>query len=255
MKKILTYITLIIVLALGAIFIFFDDIGKSLTETYLAKTLKTPVHISQFSSDFSKRTLKMDFIEVENPKHYQNENAFVLNHLTLAINPYSEKQLIIVDQLEFDGMLFTLEQNRNQVNLLALLNQLQANTNTGHIQSNTATETPNNRLSDRRVIIKDLSFVGTQLKIETQWFRDTISVPDIRIYEFGGHEGVPIHLLGSELMKIALIEIQKALENQGLRLGEKEIKEGIRRQLESELHELTDSLDDKAKGWLKKLGL
>lgn len=255
MKKILTYIILLIVLILGAIFVFFDDIGKSITQTYLEKTLKTPVHISQFSSDFSAKTLKMDFIEVKNPKHYQNENAFVLNHLTLTLNPYSDKQLIVVDQLEFDGMLFTLEQNRNQVNLLAMLNQLQANTKNKHNKSNIVTTSPDNTLSDRRVIIKDLSFIGTQLKIDTQWFKDTISVPDIRLYEFGGHQGVPIHLLGSELMKIALVEIQQALEKQGLRLGEKEIKEGIRRQLESEIHELKDSLDDKAKGWLKKLGL
>ena len=255
MKKILAYIILLIVLGLGAIFIFFDDIGKSITQTYLAKTLKTPVHISQFDSDFSSRTLKMDFIEVKNPKHYQNENAFVLNHLTLVLNPYSDKQLIIVDQLEFDGMLFTLEQNRNQVNLLSMLNQLQTNTNKRHYQSNNTPDSFQNGLDDRRVIIKDLSFVGTQLKIDTEWFKDTISVPDIKLYGFGGHQGVPMHLLGAELMKIALIEIQNALENQGLRLGEKEIKEGIRRQFEGEINALKDSLDDRAKGWLKKLGL
>jgi len=40
-----------------------------------------------------------------------------------------------------------------------------------------------------------------------------------------------------------------------LRLGEKEIKEGIRRQLEGELEGLKDRLDDKARGFLKKLGL
>ncbi len=56
-------------------------------------------------------------------------------------------------------------------------------------------------------------------------------------------------------MKIALRRIQDEVENKGLRLGEKEIKEGIRRQLEGELEGLKGKLDGKARDWFRKLGL
>jgi len=100
-----------------------------------------------------------------------------------------------------------------------------------------------------------LKFINTQLKIDTQWFKDTVEVPDIVINDFGAPHGIPVSQIGIELMKLALRIIQDEVENKGLKLNEKEIKEGIRRQLEGELEGLKGKLDDKAKGWLKKLGL
>jgi hypothetical protein len=75
------------------------------------------------------------------------------------------------------------------------------------------------------------------------------------IRNFGATKGIPINHVGSELMKIALRRIQDEVENKGLRLNEKEIKEGVRRKIEGELDVFKDKLDDKARGFLKKLGL
>ena len=105
------------------------------------------------------------------------------------------------------------------------------------------------------VIIKNLTLVNTQLKIDTQWFKGVVDVPDVSIRHFGAPKGITMSRVGSELMKLALRRIQDEVENQGLRLGEKEIKEGIRRQLKGELEGIKGKLDSKAKDWLRKLGL
>ncbi len=255
MKKILTYLLLLTAIAIVAFVVFFDRLSKNAIEAYAQQSLKTPVSIGELRSDLSAGKINLDFIEVKNPSHFKNENAFVLNHLDLEINPESDEDLIILEQLKFDGLLFTLEQDDDKVNLVTLLKNLESSPSVNNnIQYQNTTDFANEH-SDTRVTIKSLAFVNTQLKIDTQWFKETVKVPDILIHDFGASRGIPINLVGAELMKIALRRIQDEVENQGLRLGEKEIKEGVRRQLESELEDIKGKLDDKAKGWLKKLGL
>ena len=257
MKKILTYLLLLIIIVIAAFVMFFDGISKTAIESYAQQALKTTVSIAEFRSDLSTGKIDIDFVEVKNPEHFKHENAFVLNHLSAVISTESSEDLIIVEHLQFDGLLFTLEQNKKQVNLVTLLKNLeQESNNSSQSATNPRVEVnEENGQSETRVIIKDLQFINTQLKIDTQWFKDTVDVPAVMIRHFGGQEGVPLNLVGAELMKIVLRRIQDEVENKGLRLGEKEIKQGIRRQLEGELEGLKGKLDGKARGWLKKLGL
>lgn len=255
MKKILTYLLLLIIVIIAAFVMFFDGLTKSAIETYAQQALKTPVSITEFRSELSAGKINMDFIEVKNPEAFKNKNAFVLNHLSAIISLESSNKLLVIERLEFDGLLFTLEQNNRQVNLVTLLKNLELESNSATEQV-AANESDNaNTSSETRVLINDLQFINTQLKIDTQWIKDTVEVPDVVIRQFGAPHGIPISQVGVELMKLALRRIQDEVERKGLRLGEKEIKEGIRRQLEGELEGLKDRLDDKARGFLKKLGL
>ena len=255
MKKILTYLFVLVLIVIGAMVLFFDGITKSVIETYAQQALKTPVHIAEFRSDLSVGKVNIDFVEVRNPEHFKNENAFVLNHLSLIIDTESTDDLIVIEHLEFDGLLFTLEQSDNQVNLVTLLKSLESISNTSDQSIVEGKPVKIEEQAEARVIIKDLNFINTQLKIDTQWFKDVVDVPDVSIHHFGTPNGIPMSRVGAELMKIALRRIQDEVENKGLRLGEKEIKEGIRRQLEGELEGLKGKLDGKARDWFRKLGL
>jgi len=255
MKKILTYLFVLVLIVIGATVLFFDGITKSAIEAYAQQALKTPVHIAEFRSDLSAGKINIDFVEVKNPPNFKNENAFVLNHLSLIIDTESTDDLIVIEHLEFDGLLFTLEQSDNQVNLVTLLKNLESKSNASGQSTVEGKPVKIEEQSEARVIIKDLSFINTQLKIDTQWFKDVVDVPDVSIRHFGTPKGIPMSRVGAELMKIALRRIQDEVENKGLRLGEKEIKEGIRRQLEGELEGLKGKLDGKARDWFRKLGL
>lgn len=255
MKKILTYLFVLVLIIVGAMALFFDGITKSAIETYAQQALKTPVHIAEFRSDLSVGKVNIDFVEVRNPEHFINKNAFVLNHLSLIIGTESTDDLIIIEHLEFDGLLFTLEQSDNQVNLVTLLKNLEPKSSVSSQNTVKDQENKIEKQTEARVIIKNLTLANTQLKIDTQWFKGVVDVADVSIRHFGAPKGIPMSRVGSELMKLALRRIQDEVENQGLRLGEKEIKEGIRRQLKGELEGIKGKLDGKAKDWLRKLGL
>ena len=255
MKKILTYLFVLVLIVIGAMALFFDGITKSAIETYAQQALKTPVRIAEFRSDLSAGKVNIDFVEVRNPEHFKNKNAFVLNHLSLLKSDESTLDLIVLESLEFDGLLFTLEQSNNQVNLVTLLKNLESKSSVSNQSIVEGKSVKTEKQTEARVIIKDLSFINTQLKIDTQWFKDVVDVPDVSIRHFGEPSGIPISHVGVELMKIALRRIQNEVENKGLRLGEKEIKEGIRRQLEGGLEGLKGKLDGKARDWFRKLGL
>lgn len=259
MKKILYYLLALIVVAIMLVVLFFDTLAKSSIESYIQGELKTPVHIAEFRSDWVRGRVNLDFVEVKNPDSFKNENAFVLNHLSALVSDQSADDLLILEYLEFDGLLFTLEQNNKQVNLVSLLNRLDdsvksnnAYRSDGKISKSTYASPQQQKT---KVIIKNLSFINTQLHIDTEWFNETVIVPDVTIYDFGANNGIPVDQVGVELLKIALGRIQKEVENKGFRLNEKEIKQGIKRKLDNKLEDLKGKLNNKAKDWFKKLGL
>ena len=246
-----------IVISLVAFISFFDTIAKNVAETYAQKSLSTAVSIAEFRSDWDQAQVNIDFIEVANPTNFSNKNAFVLNHLSVSLSDQTQDELVVLEQLEFDGLLFTLEQNDGQVNLVEILKQL--NQQPKGVNQKSSIEHPSENESSHeesfRVKINQLKFVNTQLFVDTKWFKETVIVPDVIINNFGGQNGIPLAQVGSEIMKVALTRIQAEVEKKGLRLSEREIKESARRQLQGKLNTLTDELDGEAKNWLKKLGL
>ncbi|MEO1940429.1 MAG: hypothetical protein ABGX60_01005, partial [Candidatus Thioglobus sp.] len=98
--------------------VFFDDFAKNAVESYVQRSLNTPVKVTELRSNWSAKKINIDFIEVKNPSNFNNENAFVLNHLSATLSNETQDKLIVLDQLEFDGLLFTLEQDQGKVNLV-----------------------------------------------------------------------------------------------------------------------------------------
>ncbi len=253
MKKIVYFLIALIVVLAGATYVFFDRIAKTTIESYAQQSLSAPVSIKEVRSDWSAGKLNIDFVEVSNPTGFVNDNAFVLNHLSAELADQQQGELIILEHLEFDGLLFTLEQQAGRVNLVELLKQLDGQST---VSENATTDSsmgmPNQQQSNYRIKINKLSFINTQLFIDTQWFKDTVTVPNIIIKNFGRGRGVPVSQVGAELMKIALTRIQSEVEKNGLRLSEQEIKQSIQRQLRQKLEESAKDFDTGK--LLKKLG-
>jgi hypothetical protein len=85
MKKIIYTLLGLIVTVTIVIITLLDPIGKKISQQYATELLKTPVKISQFSSDFLDKSINIDFIEVKNPPNFKNENAFVLDHFSVKV--------------------------------------------------------------------------------------------------------------------------------------------------------------------------
>lgn len=252
MKKIFYYFIILLALVATTTVVFFDDFAKNAVESYAQRSLNTPVKVTELRSDWSEKKININFVEVKNPSNFINENAFVLNHLSATLANETQDKLIVLDQLEFDGLLFTLEQDQGKVNLVELLKKLDRQAT--QTKDKVSVQKSTGKLP-YRLKIKTLSLINTQLFVDTQWFKETVKVPDITIVNFGNDQGIVLAQVGPELMKLALRHIQTEVEKNGLKLSEQEIKESARRQIRGKLDELGADLDNKARKWLNKLGL
>lgn len=265
MKKIGYFlIGLIVILAL-IVTVAFDPMGKKYAQQYAQNLLKIPVTISQFSTSFLDKRLNIDFIKVKNPPNFNNKYAFSLDHFVLKISDESISDLIVIDELSFDGISFVLEQNKTNVNLVTLIDNLDK-TSSGTTFS-LSEEIQN--IGNKRIKINQFYVTNITLKIDTKWLKETIKVPNINLQKFGGGSGIALSQVGQELMTVVLKDIKDALEKKGIELGKKEIKETLMHKLRVDsikekfnLDKIKDSLNfsgteelqNKAKDLFKQLG-
>ncbi len=168
----------------------------------------------------------------------------------------NNKELLNIETLQFDDILFTLEQNRNQVNLVELFKHLDKRQSQASQSANQDSESRVLKHKDeKRVLINRLSFTRVKVYIDSELVNGVFDVPDIIIRDFGAPKGVAVDQISTELMRLVLIEVQRQVEDQGLKLTEESIKAGIRKQLENELDSLKGEIGKKAKNWIKQLGL
>lgn len=207
MKKIIYTLLSLIVIVTVAVIILFDSIGKKISQQYATELLKTPVKISQFSSDFSKKSINIDFIEVKNPPNFNKKNALSLDHFSLKVGDIND-DFIIIDELVFDGLEFILDQNASNVNLSQFidnLNQVQSKFSSTFSSNSSSTNT-------EHIKIKRFKVSNISLKVNTKWLETVLKVPNISINNFGGNSGIKIDEIGKEVAKEILHNLEKALE-------------------------------------------
>lgn len=237
MKKIIyALVALVVVIALIVVMLF-DSLGKSMSEQYATQLLRTPVKINQFNTDFLNKSINIDFIEVKNPPNFNNKNAFFLNHFFLKVGSFDD-DLIVIDELSFDGLEFILEQNKTNINLMQLidnLNQVQTTLSDGSGSTSSANE--------KRIKIDKLSVNNIVLKVDTQILKTEIDVPNIFVDNFGGNSGVGISQVGKEITHKILQSLKKTLKKKGIEADKQKIKKTLIRKIGSELG--IDNLQEK----------
>jgi hypothetical protein len=262
MKKII-YILLSLAVVVAVVITFaVDPMGKNYAQNYAQKLLKTPVNISQFEAKLLDKSLNIDFIEVRNPPNFKNKNAFSLDHFSLNVGDESDDDLVIIDELNFSGLKFVLEQSGASVNLEQLLENLKL---TSDSDSDSA-DSEEHFEHHKRIKIKKFTVDNISLEVDTDLFEATLAVPNISASNFGGETGASVDEIGKEILQAILQNLQNALEEEGIEAGKEQIKQTLMRKLGVDMPDdlsidgLTEqiknsfdgSLKDKASDLLKK---
>ncbi len=179
------------------IVVIIDLLGEEYARDYFQKLLKTPVSIGQFDSHIFDKRIDINFIGVQNPPNFKGKNALSLDHLSLKIGDISGN-LIVIDEITLDGLVFVLEQNAHKVNLIQLIDNLE-----------TSEDSDTNTQSNKRIKIKSLKVINIRLKINTIWLKTSISVPNISAQNFDGGTGAKIDEIGKQVIKEILLRIKK----------------------------------------------
>lgn len=254
MKKVLTMLLGLLVVAAITTVYMLDTAGKRYAQEYAKNLLKTPVTISQFRSDLFDKSLNIDFVEVQNPPNFKNKNALSLDHFSVKVGAF-DNDLIVVDTLIFDGLTFVLEQNSTTVNLTQLLDNLEK-------KSTDATPSGKNNNADegqQRIKIKRFEVNNVNLKVATKWLNTTIKVANISTSNLGGESGSKLNDIGKQIAEEVFQTLKRTLEKAGIEAGKKKIEQSLRRKIKQKLGIEngidTKELQDKARGLLKGFGL
>ncbi len=238
MKKIIYTLLGLVIIAVVAVVVLLNPIGKSKSEEYATRLLGTPVTISQFDADILDKRVAINFVEVKNPPNFNNKNALSLDHFTLKVGDMGD-DLIVVDELIFDGLEFVLEQNDANVNLTQLIDNLAQSQSS----SGSSSDSRRSDANEQRIKIEKFKVNNIVLKVDTEFLRTDVNVPNIAINNFGGNSGVGISQIGKEITDEVLQSLKKALEKKGIEAGKEKIKETLMRKIGDKLG--IDNLQEK----------
>ncbi len=265
--KIIRYLLFLIIIALILLFIFFDTAIKNISENYASNTLDTKVNIKELTTNLIDKKLSINQISIKNPAGFNsNNNILQIDNFNFKLNDKTTKELIVIDNISLNGIHALIEQNNNGVNLLILIDMLK-NPNNSSVG-----KAPSDNNSGSRVIINNLSATNNTIKINSKFFNETITVPDLNITDFGGTTGIAINAVGAKLIQAILDNLKQSLSDKGVNLINKKIETTISREISKKLGMKADTLDDigknlkdkakkaeedikeKAKNLFKKLG-
>lgn len=234
MKKIIYILLTLIVIAVITAMVFINPIAKKQAQAYAQALLKTPVSISQFDASLLDKTLRIDFIEVQNPPNFKNKNAFSVDHFVFKIGDV-DSNLVTVDTLKFDGIAFVLEQSGTRINLTELANNVKV------VEKRSAES--GDKSDNQRVKIKRFMVENMRLIIDTDWLKTTLKVPSISSTNFGGGSGVRVDEMGKRVVSEILQNLEKALKKKGIEVGKQEIEATLKRKITQKLGIDADALE------------
>lgn len=252
MKKLIYIILTIIIAAIIGFIVFFDTIAKNIAEKAAAKTLNTEVTISEIKTNLLDYQVDVMNIRVANPSGFKNSEAFSLRSIYLDIDNADDENIILVKNLSFDGIQLTLEQDNTRVNLYSLYDNLAKASDKKAKQSKKYAD--KGKGYDKKVIIESLNFTNLSVFIDTQWLKETIKIPDIKIRDFGkSTNGIAVYKVGTVLMDVILEEIKKVSAAAGLKLGKKKIEATVRKEIEKEVQKVKKQIEEKVNEIKKKV--
>ena len=252
-------LVLFIVLVLGGGYYLVNNLGrivKYAVETTGPELTQTSVSLSDVEMDLAQGKVHMQGFQVGNPQGFNSDYLFNLGNLLLEIdNNTVTGEVIVLKNLDIDGIEVQLEQKGSQVNLWQLQKTLQS------ASEPTSQADDSQGGGEKRFMIENLRFAeGRMTFISDKFGTKQLTLPTLTVENLGNRsEGLTSKQLGiailNPLLDNAKREAAKVLQGE---LKDK-IGDKLKEKLQQELgEELTDKLKggkniDKAKEKLKSL--
>lgn len=252
MKKIVIFISLLVMLAAGAFWFLtgsaLNDLIKQQIEQVGAKVIEQPVTVKQVDMKLLEGAGTIKGLVLANPKKYSAPSVFSLDEVTLDINLESlTTDLIIIEEVVIDKPQAFVEFTESaDANIKDLLDTIKKNT-----ASNNAAEpaSQNTSAATKEPIVRVNKFVlaGVALTVDLSKLGNKAHqavLTDINLTNIGGEKGMPASQLGTELVKQALSAIWQQAKKQQTKI----LKDEAKKKLEEKAKEKLGSLFDKLNG-------
>ena len=232
MKKLLLFISLLILLAGGAFMLLTGDVLNQLIkeqiETQGRALTEQSVHVTSVDMKLLKGAGTIKGVVLNNPTNFSSTSAFSLDEITLDINITSlTSDPIIIDKLIINSPKALVEFNeKGQSNVQEILATINKNLSPSSDSVPSNTDEP-----ERKIMVKKFILAGVALNVDLTKLGNTTHtqiLPDISLTNIGGETGLPANELGGELLKKALSSIWKSAKKQQKEVVKDKLKDKVK---------------------------
>ena len=187
--KVLIGAVAVVMIVLGSVFLWLDQIAKTAIEVGATQALGVPTqldkaHISIFSGQFHLSGLK-----IANPKGFDSDHFLSLNEGELIVSATALLQdTVVVSKLSFSGIDMNLETNGKQTNCGVIFENLNPQKDKTGPEEETPDQDPQEQGKQfviEEVLIRDVAVHVDLIPIGGDLSRVTLRIPEIRLKNIG----------------------------------------------------------------------
>lgn len=244
MKKIIGICFILVILGLGAAYLYRNSIVESAIEEATTYALKVDADLGSAALGIWSGKLELNKYKIANPGGFQAENLFVMNHGLLVMNTGSIfDNEIIVDTLTLDGIRLHLEQIDTKNNIKQILDNLKQ----FDFGSSSAENEKSVKIKYAKVTDIGVDAVVTILGKEQ--YNKSLTLDNFTMNEIGGKSGTTVAGSIAILLKEILSRASTAGTAQmGLNFDTDAIKDEAKKKIESEVKNQLKDIGGALKG-------
>ena len=231
-KKLLISLLLLVVLAVGATFLYLDRIVTTGIEVVGSQVLGTEVTVASVAISPLNGSGSISGLEIRNPEGFDSDYIFQLEQVEVSLNPAS----LLSDVIEIESIIITqpeitYETRITTDNVRALLE------NIGGSGGETATADSE---AGKELFIRDFRLLGPQVILVAAVASAPILLPDIELTDIGTEDNAATVAQVLEVVLSALRRTILEAELPGLDM----LREGLENRLQDGIEEAEEVVED-----------
>ena len=231
-KKLLISLLLLIVLAVGATFLYLDRIVTTGIEVVGSQVLGTEVTVASVAISPLNGSGSISGLEIRNPEGFDSDYIFQLEQVEVSLNAAS----LMSDVIEIESIIITqpeitYETRITTDNVRALLE------NIGGVGGETAAADGE---SGKEMFIRDFRLLSPQVNLVAAVATAPISLPDIELTDIGTEDNAATVAQVLEVVLSALSRTIREAELPGLDM----LREGVESRLQDGIEEAEEVVED-----------
>ena len=232
-KKLLIALVLLIVLAVGATFLYLDSIVTSGIEVVGSEVLDTEVTVASVSISPLNGTGTISGLEIRNPEGFDAEYIFQLEQVEVNLNTSS----LFSDVIEIDSVVITQPQITYETRITTdNVRALMENIGGGDSSTDPASESE----GGKGIIVREFRMLDPQLNLVAAVVTAPVGLPDIELNDIGTEDN---SATVAQAMEVVLSALRNAIVSSNLP-GLDELREGVENRLQQGVEEVEEAVDD-----------
>ena len=228
MKILLGLLIVIVIGVLGAGFYIANNMNglvKDAVEEVGSQVLKTPVRLKAVNIQLLQGRAEISGLTIANPSGFDQPNVFQMDKIAVELDLISLMDSVVnLKEISIEGASVIAEQKGLGTNLQALMKNLQASSD----DASDTVAADDSSSPDLLIKVGLFQFINSSTSLVSEkWGQSEVSIPEIKLVQRGGEQGLPPQQLAEALLKPLMKQLSSAVEAHLKGLFERKFKEKL----------------------------